>query len=345
VSPADGTFSPARPVESRAPGSAIGPSSNTGQKSSGALIDFLTVVFSAQSLQAVGLTRAEFILQTIFGLRGEIVAGPIRERSWNFYRLSCVLVDRAGEVVGRMGFDGNGDTVCVSLSGAGTRWIPQSRMGGAVADHIERLGGRISRCDIAHDDHDGDALNVHALRELAQSGAFAEGGRPPKTRFISDEGHGTGCTLYVGGKGHKELCIYEKGKQQGMPESPWVRMEVRLYGKHVEGRAVPVDALRDPVAFLRGAYRAIAHLIVGACTRMRTEKAIAEAKVSAMVDWLSRQAGKSLGAIFRAFGGDALAAADALCKHVARSGSPGRFVGVMSADLLNQELQACLASS
>jgi DNA relaxase NicK len=69
-----------------------------------------------------------------------------------------------------------------------------------------------------------------------------------KTRFISDEGHGTGCTLYVGGKGHKELCIYEKGKQQGMPESPWVRMEVRLYGKHVEGRAVPVDALRDPVA-------------------------------------------------------------------------------------------------
>jgi hypothetical protein len=78
---------------------------------------------------------------------------------------------------------------------------------------------------------------------------------------------------------------------------------------------------------------------------MRTEKAIAEAKVSAMVDWLSRQAGKSLGAIFRAFGGDALAAADALCKHVARSGSPGRFVGVMSADLLNQELQACLASS
>lgn len=339
MSPADGGFSPPGAVKR---GGAAGPSSNTGQKSSGALIDFLTVVFSAPVLQASGLTRAEFILATIFGLRDEVRAGPILERSWNFYRLSCVLVDRAGEVVGRMGFDGNKDTVCVSLTGGGTRWV---RNWHAAAAHIDRLGGRISRCDLAHDDYDGDALDVHALRELANAGAFAEGGRPPKTRFISDEGHGTGCTLYVGGKGHKELCIYEKGKQQGMPDSRWVRLEVRFYGKHVEGRCVPTEALRDPVAFLRGAYKAIAHLIVGACTRMRTERAVAEAKVDAMVRWLNTQAGKSLGAIFRAFGGDALAAAEALCKHVARDGSPGRFRGVMSADLLNQELQKCLAST
>lgn len=337
MSPPDGgTFSPVGSGKS----GAGGPSSNTGQKC-GALIDFLTVVFAARLLEESGLSRTDYILATIFGLRDEVIALPILERGWNFYRLSCVLVDRNGETVGRMGFDGNGNTTCVSLSGAGTRWVKNWQ---TVAHQIERLRGRITRCDVAHDDYDGERINVHAMRSLAKLGEFAEGGRPPKHRFIDDDGHNTGCTLYVGAKGHKELCIYEKGKQQGLPESPWVRVEARFYAKHLEDRAVPIAVLRDPVAFLRGAYSVLQGFISGACERMRTEKKKAEASAAALVKWMRVQCGRAVGTVIRAFGGDMVATVEALTS-VARDGLPGRFRGVMSADLAEQELRLCLASS
>lgn len=341
MTPPDGTFSPAVPGKTVTAGS-VGPSSNTGQKSGGALIDFFTVVFSARVLEENRLTRADHILGTVFGIRDEIVAGPIHERSWNFYRLSCVLVDRAGEVVGRMGFDGNGETVCVSLSGAGTRWVRD--WSHRVYLQLTRLQGRITRCDVAHDDIDGERINVRAMRALAKLGSFAEGGRPPKHRFIDDDGHDTGCTLYVGQKGHKELCIYEKGKQLGLPESRWTRVEARFYSKHLEGRAVSLDVLRDPVAFLRGAYSVLASFIAGACERMRTEKAKAEASAVAMKRWMRTQCGKAIGMVFRAFGGDVLAAAEAMLT-LTRDGLPGRFKGVLTADLAHQELRQCLVSS
>lgn len=343
-----GTFSPAAPGKrgSEAVRGSVGPNSNTGQKSSGAqgagaIIDYLTVVFPADKLEAEGLTQLDLLLAVAFGLVDVVVPLPIRERMWQFYRLSSVLVDRAGEHVGRIGLDGNGGTVCVSLSGAGTRWVKDWPR---VHLELSRLGARITRCDIAHDDHDGAYVNVHKLRERALAGEFGESGRPPKHRFLSDEGHGTGSTLYVGAKGHKELCVYEKGKQLGMPESPWTRVEVRLYGKHAADRRVPLDVLLDPVSYLRGSYRVIAGLIRGACSVIKTEAAKAQATAGALVAWLRRQAGQSLGAIFHAFGGDAVAVSEALARHVARSGLPGRFRGVMSADVVNKELSLCLAS-
>lgn len=339
-----GGFSPVGPGKSSGAGAVFGPSSNTGQKSAqgshNAIIDFLTVVLPADKLEASGLTKLEHLLATVFGLRDAVRALPIRDKKWQFYNLSSVLVDRDGEMVGRIGLDGNGDTVCVSLSGAGCKWVDQWWL---VARELERLGGRITRCDIAHDDYEGERLSVSAMRELAQAGAFASGGRPPKTEYISDEGHGTGCTLYVGAKGHKQLCIYEKGKQLGLPESKWVRAEVRLYAKHVEGRTVPLDALVNPVDYLRGSYEALREFIGGGCTRIKTETRKAAATAQAMLNWLRRQCGKSLGLMARAVQGDAVALVDALVGHVVREGAPGRFVGISGA-LIEQELRTCLAS-
>lgn len=336
-------FSPATPGKRGQAGQgADGSSSNTSQKGAGALIDFLTVVFPAARLEEFGVSALPQLLGWLFGFRGEVIAGPIRERMWQFYRLSSVLVDRNGEVVGRVGLDGNKDTVCVSLSGGGTRWVRRSW--DRVAHAIDELHGRISRCDVAFDDYEGKTVNVHALREAANRGEFAESGRPPKHRFLSDEGHGTGSTLYVGGKGHKELCVYEKGKQQGLPDSPWTRLEVRFYGKHAEGRCVPLDVLRDPVAYLRGSYRVVAGLITGACSVIKTEAAKAKASAVAMITWLKRQCGQSIGLILHALGGDVDTFASAISAHVARAGIPGRFRGLMQESQVHKELQACLAS-
>lgn len=317
-----------------APGASLGPGSNTGQKG-GAIVDFLTVVLSESRAAERGLAHLEDLLETIFGFRGAVVNGGYRAKRWQFYKQSALLFDREGEMVGRVGRDGNSETICISLSGTGTRWVPNWER---AKTQLEHLGAKISRVDLAHDDYEGKRLNVRELRERARNREFMQGGTPPRWRFLDDEGApGDGCTLYVGSKGHKELCIYEKGKQLGHKSSPWVRAEVRLYGKHAP---VPLDTLTDPLAFLRGAYDVLAEVLLGVvhedCTRIKTTRAAVEATAEGMVAWLERQAGPSLGVLLEAFGGSF---ADFLQHRVVRSGTPGRFRGKAKGESLFQLLR------
>lgn len=336
-----GGFSPVGPCNPP-PGGASGPSSNTGQKG-GALVDYLTVVLSEATAAERGLALLDDLLSTVFGFRGEVVHGGWRDKRWQFYNHSAVLFDREGEMVGRCGRDGNAGTICISLSGAGTRWV---RNWHTVQRELAALNAKISRVDLAHDDYEGKRINVRDMRERARERAFMQGGTPPRWRFLDDEGSpGTGCTLYVGSKGHKELCIYEKGKQLGDKNSPWNRAEVRLYGKHTP---VPLDVLTDPLAFLRGAYDVLAEVLADVvhaeCTRIKTQKAAVAATGEALVEWLARQAGPSLFVLLEAFGGSW---ADFLQHRVVREGSPGRFRGHAKGEPLFQLLreQLCRASS
>lgn len=323
---------------------AAGPRSNTDQKGSrtrvtapGALVDYLTVVLSETAVEEFGVTRIDVLLRKLFGFQGEVVATAIRERRWQFYTHSCALIDRAGEMVGKIGLGGNRGTWCVSLSGAGTKWVKNWH---ATQMALTQLNARISRCDLAFDDYDGSIFDVHDMRARATRNEFRQGGTPPKWRFLDDGGHNTGCTLYVGTKGHKELCIYEKGKQLKDPESRWVRCEVRLYGKHGE---IPHSVLTDPLAFLRGAYDVLEMLLADiardACTRIKSERAQVEATGEALVRYLRRQVGPSLHLLLEAFGGSF---EDFLHARVVREGTPGRFrgiaQGVQLAELLRKQL-------
>jgi phage replication initiation protein len=281
-------------------------------------------------------TNIDLLLFRLFGFRGEVVAGALREKNWNFYKKSAVLIDREGELVGRIGTEGNKDTVCVSLTGAGCKWV---KNWAHVEREARRVNARISRVDCAHDDYEGKRLDVHALRERAAAGDFAEGGCPPRHRFMSDEGHGTGNTLYVGGKGHKELCVYEKGKQLGVASSRWVRAEVRLYGKHVE---VPLDVLTNPGAYLRGSYSVLRELIHGVCTRLRTIRKQVEVSAEAMVEWAHRQVGPALNVLRGAFGHSW---SDFCEARILREGHPGRFRGIAKGDALHKFVREELCQS
>lgn len=332
-------FSPTQPVErGGAATGEVGPGSNTGQKVGG-LVDAVTLVFSALTLEDWRLTQMPHLLARLFGFRDEVVAAPIRDRMWQFYPQSCVFVDREGEVVGKIGLGDRNGTVCISLMGTGTRWV---RSWDNTARVVNELRGRITRCDVAFDDYHGEHLNVHALRDDALAGAFAEGGRPPGSRFISDEGSGKGCSLYVGSKGHKELNAYEKGKQLGNPASPWVRVECRMYAKH---QFIPVEILTRPLDYLRGAYSHLSSLLVGVCTRIKTTRAQVEASAVALIRWAKTQMGPSLNLIAEAVGEGF---AEFLREHIVREGHPGRFKGIAKGarltELFREEL-ACHASA
>lgn len=330
------TFSPENSVVS----GAIGPRSNTGQKSPpvpqhGARVDFLTVVFSSDRLADRGLSRVSLLLPGIFGLQpSDIRVGELHAKRWQFYKSSAVVVDSNGELVGRIGTDGNGDTVCISLTGTACAYI---RNWHSVRMQIEALGGRISRCDAAYDDYDGvfGTVREHEARARAslteQGGCmlFASGGTPPKTKFLDDHQGGTGSTLYVGSKGHKQLCIYEKGKQNGVAESPWVRYEARLYGKHCE---ISPEILTNPMKFLRGSYDYMHALLAGigdgvACA-VEYIKRTCDHKASAVTRWLNRSAGKALYVFAEALGDQF---EPFLRERVLREGMPTRFKRICKA--------------
>lgn len=328
MAPAD--FSPVGAVES-------GPSSNTGQKvrevtdqAGGALIDYLTIVLPREKAEARGLGDLGNLLGTIFGTSRALHATALREKSWQFYTLSSMIVDRDGELCGRIGVGGNRDTICISLSGAGTKWVRNWHTAHA---HLTALDARISRVDVAYDDYDGNLGTVHALRERALAGEFASGGRPPDLRFLSDEGSGKGCTLYVGGKGHKEFCAYEKGRQLGMETSPWLRYEGRLYGKHAH---VSLDVLLRPMDYLRGMYPVLANLLHGACQRLETIKRTVQSSAHAWSKWMRRQMGRSINLLRETFGDSW---ADYAEENLCREGRPARFSQQCAADELPTHLR------
>ena len=333
------SFSPPPPVKTRRRENYedIWPCSNTGQKvRKVSIIDYLTLVISSDRLKKARLLNMRSLLHQIFGFEKDVVVGQFQEKTWNFYPYSAHLTDRNGDLVGRIGFGGNRNTYCISLSGAGCKWVKDWVL---VAKQCGVLSAKVTRIDLAHDDYDGGYLDIHALRARAAAGDFASGGCPPRTRFLSDEGSGSGCTLYVGGKGHKELCIYEKGKQLGMKDSRWVRAEVRLYAKHV---AIPLDVLACPSTYFRGAYSVLNELVKGVCTHLQTIKKQAEVTGQALVNWLRRQAGPALHVLSKTFGESWQ---KYLNENVVREGHPQRFRGVASGDrlyeLLRSELCPC----
>ncbi|MBD9368368.1 replication initiation factor domain-containing protein [Xanthomonas sp. XNM01] len=334
-------------------GGAVGPVSNTGQKSQmaathGAIVDFLTVVIPRARLIDHGVTRVSLLLYNVFGLSpSDVRIAEVQVKRWQFYRESAYIVDAQGEVVGRYGEGGNGDTICISLSGAACRFV---KNWWTVTKKLELHHGRISRCDLAYDDYEGVFGDVRVHERAALNGAFRGNGAPPTTKFLDDHGSGKGCTLYVGQKGHKQCCIYEKGKQLGVAESPWVRFEARLYGKHQQ---VPREALINPMKYLRGAYGYLTTLLAsvahGAACRIELAKRTVEATGHAMKRWARRQIGPTLHVLWQAFGEKT---PEFLREHVSREGLPARFKRACTAAQLPayiretmwpEEAQPCLS--
>lgn len=121
----------------------------------------------------------------------------------------------------------------------------------------EVLNARITRWDGAVDVFDGKP-SVDDAVGFYQSGQFNAGGAQPSCNqngnWIAPDGRGR--TFYVGKRTHgKMLRVYEKGKQLGDPESPWVRWELEL---HNRDRIIPWEVLLEPGKYLAAAYPCMA---------------------------------------------------------------------------------------
>lgn len=147
------------------------------------------------------------------------------------------------------GGDSVGNTCFFSISGKG---CTATRDWDAVHDLLIELKAGITRLDLAHDDYKG-MHNIQTALDYYKAGFFFSlHGRPPLPKLIDDFGSGAGKTFYIGSrKNGKLLRVYEKGKANGDPESPWVRWELEL---HSSNYIIPPIAIKYAGMYLAGSY-------------------------------------------------------------------------------------------
>lgn len=334
-----GGFSPMAP---RGLDGRVCPVGNTGQnvgeaRKTRALIDYCTAVFRVSQLPDFFADDGVFtdekireLVDTVYPGAGFVV-GAVESKTVDYCPLSARIVGPDGVPAGHFCIAADSARVIIDLTGAGCRWVQDW---GHVARTLESYEARISHADCAVDDYDGTVVTLAALKGLAESGAFKNdgAGAPPSCSYWDDMGTGKGCSLYVGQRGHKQLNCYEKGKQLGDPDSPYVRVEVRLYGKHLKGKSLPYDVLTRPLAYVLGAYDVLAELFRATeTTRAKTVKVAVEATAVAAVRWLRDSAGPLLNLVQASFQGDTL---QFLLDHVNRGGIPRRFRGLGGGDAL-----------
>lgn len=152
-------------------------------------------------------------------------------------------------------------TVSVELTGAACARVaaarPFAEAWGHVRAVLETVQAKITRLDIAHDDYSGhhDLAMACAMYEAGEfNGAHL---RPALNRQGWNDG--SGQTVYIGkSSGSRQLCVYEKGREQGLRDGDagveWVRWEARFFNRD---RLVPLEALDAPWEFMVGQYPAL----------------------------------------------------------------------------------------
>lgn len=205
----------------------------------------------------------------------------------------------------------------VAFGGVRQRHTLNFQLTGAACDHVaawahvasrlSELDARLTRVDVAFDDLKG----THDLREVARmcaAGKFTTNGRPPAVQWQGWE-DGSGRTCYVGkDRGHQQLCVYEKGREQGARDgdesASWTRWEARFGAAY---RVIPFDILTRPADFMRGQYPAL-YFVRAAAERIAAQVGKAASNFAGAMRHAKQQCGRFLFSIRTMVGdGDAFA--------------------------------------
>lgn len=236
-------------------------------KSTAAFIDTLTVVFpESVFIRPDQLGTEEEIAGNASAVIAEIFGFGILKQNTggrNGYRYSYHMgtdIENYGFVA--LGGKRQNETVCLFLTGTGLTaafdgW--ESRLYDFIKS--EAPTAKITRCDLAHDFLEGEYTPDMALKDW-ENGAYTSRHTKPIAECVGGDWlHylGTGKTLYIGSRKNASrfVRIYEKGKQLGDSESPWVRVELELHNRDI---IIPHEVLIDAGQYLTGAFPAFESL-------------------------------------------------------------------------------------
>jgi DNA relaxase NicK len=258
-------------------------------------------------------------LEDIFNIPEKAWQGT--NKKWSGYQHRVDLInplDRGESInLGLVGYGGKSQrgTMHVSLNAHACAQIKDWLL---VHDWAETVETTITRVDVAHDDFEGETINIDIVKKWYQDGLFNFNGRPPSAQLIDDLGSGKGKTFYVGNRTNGKLVrFYEKGKKEGDPESNWVRVEVEWHNKN---RLIPWDIVINPGQYLAGAYPCLEYLSLTQ-HKIKTLYRAGQITYDSMVRWLRTAAGKSLNAMLKVENGDM----EAVLEQIVREGIPKRL--------------------
>lgn len=114
---------------------------------------------------------------------------------------------------------------------------------------------KITRCDLAHDFLQGEYTPIQAFQDW-EAGLYTSAHTRPDAETVGRGWLGDatkGKTLYIGSRknGSRLLRVYEKGIEQGDPNSAWVRFELQLRNRDI---VIEPDILLQAGQYLTGAY-------------------------------------------------------------------------------------------
>lgn len=328
-------------------GSHSNPTSNTGAKvllgASGTrqknaqvsvLIDYLslTLKVSKPCLQTVQQPLLEAFQKVDIKLVNEtfVVMEASGYQGWKYSAFAI----RHGKVLALLAWGGEVQRgrIFISLTGTGCELLNQQAIQ-LLHDKCVNHAGKITRIDLSVDDIDGKHT-LGSVRRRYALGQFNAGGRPPEKREFSNN-KGKGNSIYIGGKSSsKQLRAYEKGKQLGKPDSPWLRIEVQL--RQQSNRTIPLDVLLNPAPYFAGAYPALELMFKNLNTtpaRIKTVTATVALNVEKLLKNISRSAGRAIGFLISAG-----ASEQRLVDYVRRD--PGRYAKQFNQNIVHETLVA-----
>jgi len=285
------------------------PKDETEAGDDGELITGRRVQFVPADAVIVSIVQAAF--QYLFagsGLTLGVDAGPGSFYAYKF-ALTNVWGDFAGsiEVGGQLTQrKGGRPSLRFELTGLGCGLYEQR--GDVSADHAERwcalraklehVGPMLTRVDTAFDDFDG-TRNLALVRCMYEVGEFdysfgGERKRPKRKEFLSS---GDGDTFYVGqSSSEKQLRVYEKGKQLGDPDSPWVRWEMQM--RSSTRKRISLDVLSTPLDYMRGAYECL-DFVASCVARLVVTEEATKATFKSVVRHAKRMYGATFDQVMR----------------------------------------------
>ncbi len=276
-----------------------------------AVIDWVNVTFHEDTLCKTANTQFiadyDFILEASrlmekilgFGITGD------NQKIMNFYKNSWILGDKFGYLC----FGGQRNTMMLVLNGTGCLH--------AAAGWERRLNiflttvavrPTITRCDLAHDDFEGNFINVDWAETQWVEGNMSCGARAPniERRGNWHRPNGKGRTLYIGCRESGKFArFYEKGKKEGDKESTWCRAEAELKSSD---RVIPFDVLLTPSDYFLGVYPCLAFLKTEITTpqRIKVKEKTAVIAYHRSIEIVKNQAGKYITFLRRFFQNDDL---------------------------------------
>ena len=228
-----------------------------------ASIDWVTISFGQETLgdeyysihpdeAESSLTHAieTFLDQHLYEIFG-FGLGLKREKGMHRHKYGYVLQDDLGLVL----YGTSSKRITIQVNGTG---CALARKGWEKQLHrfLNNFAKRpkITRVDLAHDDFDGEFINVDLANTWDSIDGFWCGGRAPEVQHFGSwkRINGKGRTLSIGNRTSGKYCrIYERGKKEGNPLSLWTRAEVEYKSAD---RYIPFEILLHPSSYFIGAY-------------------------------------------------------------------------------------------